>query len=91
MRGYWANPGHGHYGVGSDGYTYSHSDKQINYKRQAFRISKGDLLRLNYDTGRRKLEIHVNWQKKWEFNVQSLPKDDCYRACAYLLDVGDSL
>lgn len=55
VRGYWANPGHGHYAVGSDGYTYSHSDKQFNYKRQAFRINKGDLLKLSFDTGRRKL------------------------------------
>jgi hypothetical protein len=65
VRGYWANIGHGHYVVGSDGYTYSHSDKSINYKRQAFRFVKGDLIKLNFDTGRRKIEMYVNLQKKW--------------------------
>jgi|JI6StandDraft_1071083.scaffolds.fasta_scaffold07785_8 hypothetical protein len=65
VRGYWGNIGHGHYVVGSDGYTYSHSDKAVNYKRQTFRLVKGDLLKLCYDSGRRKLDISVNSQKKW--------------------------
>jgi len=74
LRGYWAKIGHGHYVVGSDGYTYSHSDKAVNYKRQTFRLVKGDLLKLCYDSGRKKLEILVNSHKKWDFNIIPTPK-----------------
>lgn len=85
----WNQIGHGHYCLKSDGYVYSHSDSNINYKILSFSFKTGDLLQFKYD--RKQNRLTVTNQKDDRFEIIFERKGEIYAACAYLKDIGDSI
>lgn len=90
VRDDWArNRGHGHYLIGDDGMTWSHSDVSVNYKMKSFRFTTGDVIDIEFEMGR--LNFTKNLTERWEMDVVAPPKGDCYRLCAYLFMKGDAI
>jgi hypothetical protein len=78
----WKSIGHGHYCIFSDGFTYSHSDAEANYRFKSFKFKKGDVLLFKYDRILNKLRVQKQ-SEHFEMDVEKSIIEN-YSPCVYL-------
>jgi hypothetical protein len=83
----WSNIGHGNYIINSDGQTYSHSDKEVNYTMGDFTFGIGDVVDMEFDT--KLMTLHFHCKAKERILAVAPPNNgDSYRFVVYLFQVG---
>lgn len=63
----WASLGHSHYGVSSNGWTWSHSNAAVNCQAKGLAYGAGDTLDVAFN--RNDLVITKNGKDRFEFEV----------------------
>jgi hypothetical protein len=87
----FSSGGHGHYGVDNTAWTFSHTDKNMDFKKNGFSFGTEDNLCFIYKPMEKMLSITKNSEKGIDFNVPPPNEGDSYYIVAYLYRIGDSI
>lgn len=88
----YTNIGHGSYLISSNGYSWSHSTKEMNSAFKTFQFTTNDIVYLEFDPIDNKLRFRKNTgNDKFELSIVPAPVGDAYCACVNLCSTGDSV
>lgn len=88
----YTNIGHGSYLISSNGYSWSHSVKELNSASKTFQFTVNDIVYLEYDPKECKLRFRKNTgNDKFELDITPPPAGDSYNPCVNLCSTGDSV
>lgn len=87
--------GHGSYLISSNGYSWSHSQKEFNSAFKSFNFVVNDVVYVEYDPIALKLRFLKNSstdpKDKFELDIVAAPAGDNYHPAANLCNVNDSV
>ena len=69
----WEETDHGLYTIESNGYCYSHSEKEFNWVDKSFEFADGDVIFIEYDPIDRKLRFSKNKFEYFEMPIIAPP------------------